>query len=1041
VIRNPLSLLVLILLLVFLPARILATPLRLPPVEDLPATTVSPSPARLPVGVFSTAAVETTWFGGTVWNADSSRWEAILGGTWTFDSGVGSSFEPSAGSCKEPALHSRMEGWTSADLTTSGVESRFRRLTIADFAPGPACVGSDAGLGGNASAWAGLLQSEADSLCWAAGQGYGNDWYVCIEKTFTSTGGDSVDLAYDYTNDTEPDYDYGLVLVDTTGAGSAPDLELVRYTGSVSANHAAWTLVPGATLPSGPGAYAIKFCATSDGAYSDEDGFNPTTCGAFAVDNIAVTGGGVSDLSDFETGDDGWTETHPCKGAGDFADIRDLSDLPAISGSTGPCDLSDSVLVFFDPETGGHPVDQHNVAISPWIDLEAAGVVGQPGKVVQFDFFADLPLQNYIFTTVLVQWDPDTCEASGAVRTSPFVSADSVYTLGSRDAPTCSGAGVAPFRVNFTSKVNPNATRMRIAVGVWNYCQYYPDCTHLSNTTPWLDNVRLGVYAPPPDIQDLIDDAADKDTVRVPAWTYTGPRNRDLDFHGKNLVLLGEGPDGTIIDCESVGRGFVFHSGEDSTTVVQGFTIRNGDATIDTSGAYGGVQYEGGGVVVFGGSGPTFKDCRITECSAYYGGGMAVAANSSVRLESCRFTGSTAIEGGGLYLYPGSQGRAVGTGFSANQAGAYKGGGLESEGSLTLDGCSCTGNTGGGAVGYLTASNSVFSGNTGSGVVVLYGSLTGCTISDNDGGYGGVASSYSRLTDCTITGNRSDGYAGGIYVVDQPPPPNSPGTLGAAATLVGGNPSGFEGCTVAGNQGRFGGAVGIMGGSPIFEGCTLTGNRAWVGGGVHVNGASPAFVRCILSGNCADTLDADEIFGFSIDSAWFHCCAIDTSGYDGWITLTYDGPQVFTDPLFCNPAPCENAPTADGDYHLAANSPCLPAASPCDTLIGALGEGCATVGLPGEKPPVVTRPLLAVFPNPFEGSLRIQYAVPGVEPPLVRIYTIAGRLVRELKPAVTSGVVTWDGRDGDGTGLPAGVYFVKMSGPGDGATQRVVLLR
>ena len=35
--------------------------------------------------------VQLLYFGGTVWAADSNRYEAIPGGTWTFDSGVGSS--------------------------------------------------------------------------------------------------------------------------------------------------------------------------------------------------------------------------------------------------------------------------------------------------------------------------------------------------------------------------------------------------------------------------------------------------------------------------------------------------------------------------------------------------------------------------------------------------------------------------------------------------------------------------------------------------------------------------------------------------------------------------------------------------------------------------------------------------------------------------------------------------------------------------------------------------------------------------------------
>jgi hypothetical protein len=1081
-----------LILLIIWPISGAGRPRPLPPVKEVGA---GPAPAVGAPGVFSTAAVETTWFGGTVWNADSSRWEAIPGGTWTFDSGVGSSFQPPAGSCKDPSFHSRMEGWTSLDMTTSGVESRFRRLTVADFAPGMACVGSDAGLGGNASAWAGLLQSEADSLCWVSGQGYGNDWYVCLEKTFSTTGGDSVDLAYDFTNDTEFSFDYGRVLVDTTGAGSAPDLELVRYTGTVSASHAAWTLVPGATLPGGPGPYTVKFCATSDGAYSDEDGFNPTACGAFAVDDIAVSGGGVSDLSDFETGDDGWTEVHPCKGAGDFADIRDLSDLPAIPGSTGPCDLSDSVLVFFDPETGGHPLYQDNVAVSPWIDLGASGLATGVGVVIQADFYADLPIQNYVFATVFVQWYPDTCSATGRPGTSPLVSAPTVYWLDSQNAPNCSGSGVVPWRVAFPSTVTPGATRMRIALGVVNYCHYYGDCTYVTNPTPWFDNVRVGAYTPPPDIQDLIDAAAPGDTVRVSAWIYTGPRNRDLDFHGKNLVLLGEGANGTIIDCEGLGRGFLFHSGEDSTSVVQGVTVRAGTAPVDS---VSGERY-GGGVWLTADSTPKFVSCRFESCEATRGGGLAVAAPSSgpdslmvalvdcvvnncraddygggvfgdlhtsIRIRGGALTDNTAHLGGGLYSESDSVlvENAV---ISGNQATSY-GGGVYLGYYGTLRTCTFTGNTAGwggglycsspsqwGCSGHANLEHCAFSGNLasyGAGAYTCGWFWHDCTFEGNVSSVsgGGGAASYGAVHDCRFLDNQAGAEGGGLWF--------NTGTLEGCDFLgnVAGGGGGMSigngylvssyvtGCRFTGNKADQGGGVDFAPGSDnvSFDHCTFAGNSAQFGGGIFVNeSAQPTIRYSIVSGNCADSLGAAVYTQYPYSTADFTCSALDSSEVTGLGSVTYTGPQVFTNPVFCDPAFCGTAPTTDGDYHLAANSPCLPAASPCDTLIGALGEGCATVGVPGEKPPVVTRPLLAVFPNPFTGSLRIQYAVPEAEPPRLRIYTIAGRLVRELNPTVASGVVTWDGRDTDGVKPPAGVYFVKMAGSGGGTAQRVVLLR
>ena len=54
---------------------------------------------------------------------------------------------------------------------------------------------------------------------------------------------------------------------------------------------------------------------------------------------------------------------------------------------------------------------------------------------------------------------------------------------------------------------------------------------------------------------------------------------------------------------------------------------------------------------------------------------------------------------------------------------------------------------------------------------------------------------------------------------------------------------------------------------------------------------------------------------------------------------------VDQDPFFCGSVPASMAPTTEGDYTLAAGSPCLPEASPCDSLIGALGFGCAVVSV------------------------------------------------------------------------------------------------
>jgi hypothetical protein len=65
--------------------------------------------------------------------------------------------------------------------------------------------------------------------------------------------------------------------------------------------------------------------------------------------------------------------------------------------------------------------------------------------------------------------------------------------------------------------------------------------------------------------------------------TYTGNGNRDIDYNGKSIVVKSEnGAEVTIINAEgnpdNYGpRGFVFHSGEDSLAILDGFTIKKMD--------------------------------------------------------------------------------------------------------------------------------------------------------------------------------------------------------------------------------------------------------------------------------------------------------------------------------------------------------------------------------------------------------------------------------------------------------------------------------
>jgi hypothetical protein len=223
-------------------------------------------------------------------------------------------------------------------------------------------------------------------------------------------------------------------------------------------------------------------------------------------------------------------------------------------------------------------------------------------------------------------------------------------------------------------------------------------------------------------IQEGLDSAQHYDTVLCAAGIYTGDGNRDLDFNGKRVVLLAEdGPEVTTIDCEGTEPdphgGFYFHSGEDSMSVVNGFTI---------TGAY---WY-----------------------AATWGGGGAIQCTlSAPGVVNCIITGNTT---NGLYCI---YNKLPGLGSGAN-----------------LDSCTISGNAGHGIFllsGGSKVTRSVISGNDSSGAT-LYGGPGNLWLSQdviaNNGGMGVYIETASAndfdIRECTILGN-----AGGIEYYYWPP--------------------------------------------------------------------------------------------------------------------------------------------------------------------------------------------------------------------------------------------------------------------------------
>ena len=85
------------------------------------------------------------------------------------------------------------------------------------------------------------------------------------------------------------------------------------------------------------------------------------------------------------------------------------------------------------------------------------------------------------------------------------------------------------------------------------------------------------------------------------------------------------------------------------------------------------------------------------------------------------------------------------------------------------------------------------------------------------------------------------------------------------------------------------------------------------------------------------------------------------------------------------------------------------------------------------------------FPNPFSGSTIIPYELPAPAQVSLRVYDIAGRLVRMLEENASRKVgrhdVAWNGHDAHGRPLPPGVYLCRLDAGGKTATRRLTLLK
>ena len=83
-------------------------------------------------------------------------------------------------------------------------------------------------------------------------------------------------------------------------------------------------------------------------------------------------------------------------------------------------------------------------------------------------------------------------------------------------------------------------------------------------------------------------------------------------------------------------------------------------------------------------------------------------------------------------------------------------------------------------------------------------------------------------------------------------------------------------------------------------------------------------------------------------------------------------------------------------------------------------------------------------PNPFNPTTEISYRIAGQRLVTLKIYYVAGRLVRTMADGPQdAGVysVTWNGIDNSGATVSTGVYFYRLEAGKYTETRRMVLLK
>jgi len=195
--------------------------------------------------------------------------------------------------------------------------------------------------------------------------------------------------------------------------------------------------------------------------------------------------------------------------------------------------------------------------------------------------------------------------------------------------------------------------------------------------------------------------------------------------------------------------------------------------------------------------------------------------------------------------------------------------------------------------------------------------------------------------------------------------------------------------------------------------------------------------------------DSIEVFNCSIKVGWGSVNA--GLIQPGYLTATYVCSNMIADGV-CALARCDTcnflwaAPPADMDtvrLYLGGFQGTEGEWGRTTQIILASAEEIS--GAEEEREPLLSGPeafgLRLVGANPVRGSVAWAYSVWGTEPARLRVYDLAGHLVRSFGLDRGAGVLRWDGRALSGRPVPKGVYLFRLVQGCRTATGKALLVR